>query len=87
MKADAVQTTAFLEANAVPWGGTPRMPVAECLEGLMSIILRSIETTVSSDKGGKGFASDLKITLEEMMSWCELVGWERKEEKMNTSLG
>ena len=78
--------TQFREANAVPYGGTPRMPVAECVEGLLSIILRTIEIQVSSEKGGKGFVSDLKITAEEMLSWCELVGWERKEEKMNTSL-
>lgn len=83
---DPKLVTLFREANAVPWGGTPRMPIAECVQGLLSMILRTIETTVSSEKGGKGFLSDLKITAEEMQSWCELVGWERKEEKMNTSL-
>ena len=77
----------YLKEKGIPWGSTPRQPMSECLEGLLTLILRTIENQVSSEKGGKGFVDDLKITQEEMLSWIELVNWEFKEEKMNTSLG
>ena len=75
----------FIEGNATAWGRSPRQPVQDCLHGLLCLMIRSIETMVSSEKGGKGFADDLRITGEEMLSWTEQY-WQRKEEKMNTKI-
>lgn len=79
--------TAFVDENAVAWGDEPRQPLHECLDGILTLIIRTIEGQVSAAKGGKGFADNLQVTHEEMLSWIDLVGWEHKEEKMNTSLG
>jgi hypothetical protein len=62
----------YLETNATGWNSTPRQPHWRCLHHLLACMIRTIEDHVDSGKGGKGHASDMAVTKEEMKSWAGL---------------
>ena len=75
----------YLAMHKTAWGDTPRQPVQACLTNLMQLMLHTIESMVSSSKGGRGFSANLMVTSEEMKNWRDQY-WEVKEEKMDTKL-
>ena len=56
----------MLETQSTPWGSEPRQPADRCLDHLMSIIVRTIEskTTMGAD-------SNLTLEKKEVTAWWE----------------
>ena len=65
----------MLKARRRPWGSAPTQPMERCIDHMIAMIIRSVETCCVDDRGPDPGKHELKLTEAEMERWCKTSGF------------